>query len=398
MTPGLSNGVKISQRVSHLKPSAVNRTLQKVRAAEAKGAKLISFLRGEPDFPTPRHIIEAARAALQGGKTHYPPNQGVLELRQSVADKMEKINKIKCDPDKEIIITTGATMGFFIAVAATCEPGDEVLLPEPIYDVYASQIAMAGATPVFVRADRQGDRFVLSPEALKKACTPKTRGILINTPWNPVGTVITRSEMKAIADLAVSRDLVIYSDEIYEAIVYDKAEHVSFASLGADVRARTITINSMSKSYAMTGWRVGYNVAPPELTQAMFLIYQQMSRGAAIFAQYGGVAALAGLQSCVTDMVKEYSARRKLIGSFTLPKANILMPEGGFFVLIDITPTGRTSEQVADGLLNEAGVVVMDASAYGAPTSGLLRLSFATSRENIQAGMAKISDWLGKAQ
>ncbi len=384
----------LSRRLAPLRPSAVNRVLQKVRSAEAQGKKLVSLLRGEPDFPTPPHIVEAATDALRRGLTHYPPNQGLPELRRAVAAKMQRCNGMQVDADDEVLITDGATMGLAVAVSALCDAGDEVLLPEPVYDCYASQIASVGAVPVPVRAARVGNRFVLTRAALDAAVSTKTKALLINTPWNPVGTVIRREELQTVGEFAVERDLFILSDEIYEAIVYDGASHISVASLHPSFRERTVTIHSFSKTYAMTGWRLGYNVAPPEITRAMLLVYQQSSRGAATFVQHAGVAALEGAQDCVAEMQREYTARRQMLAHCSLPAARWLLPEGGFFALLDVSETERTSAEVADFLLEHAGVVVMDALAYGAACEGLLRISFAGSRETIQAGLERLTDGL----
>ncbi|MCS6859928.1 MAG: pyridoxal phosphate-dependent aminotransferase [Abditibacteriales bacterium] len=400
----------LSPRLARLHPSAVNRVLHKVRAAEAQGKQLVSLLRGEPNFPTPPHIVAAAQDALRRGLTHYPPNQGLPELRRAVAAKMQRCNGMTVDAEDEVLITDGATMGFYVAVAALCDVGDEVLLPEPVYDCYASQVAAVGAVPVPVRAERDGKRFVLTRAALDAAVSAKTKALLINTPWNPVGTVLRREELQAIGAFAVERDLFILSDEIYEAIVYDKCsagfqpacrqdvgdtvQHVSIASLHPSFRERTVTINSFSKTYAMTGWRLGYNVAPPDITRAMLLVLQQASRGAATFVQHAGVAALAGPQDCVAEMQREYAARRQLLAHCSLPTAHWLLPEGGFFALLDVSATGRPSAAVADFLLEHAGVVVMDASVYGAACEGLLRISLAVSRETVAAGLERLAEGL----
>jgi aspartate/methionine/tyrosine aminotransferase len=386
----------VAHRVSNLRPSAVNRVLQKVRAAEAQGKKLVSLLRGEPDFSTPSHIVEAATDALRRGLTHYPPNQGIPELRRAVAAKMQRCNGMQVDADSEVLITDGATMGFDVAVATLCDAGDAVLIPEPVYDCYVSQVASIGAVPVPVRAERVGNRFVLTRDALNTAATPQTKALLINTPWNPVGAVMQREELEAMGAFAVERDLFILSDEIYEAIVYEGALHLSIASLHPSFRERTVTINSFSKTYAMTGWRLGYNVAPPEITRAMLLVYQQSSRGAATFVQHAGVAALEGPQGCVAEMQREYAARRQLLAHCSLPTAYWLLPEGGFFALLDVSQMERTSAEVTDFLLEHAGVVVMDALAYGAACDGLLRISFAVSQETIRAGLEQLAEGLRK--
>lgn len=382
-----------AKRLAALRPSAVNRLRVKVEAARARGADPVLLLRGEPDFATPAHIVEAAERSLRDGETQYPPNQGLPELRQAIAEKMASRNGLDPAPaPDDVLVTTGATEGLFTALQALLNPGDEVLLVEPVYDVYHSAIALCGGVPVGVPAERDGDRLVYPRERLAAAVSPRTRALLLNNPWNPTGTVMRRDELDFIASLAMEHDLILIADEIYEEIVYEPAAHLSLASLGPEVCERTITLNSLSKTYAMTGWRLGYIVAPPAWTQAMYLALQQWSRGPATFIQHAGIAALSGPQDCVAEMRAEYQRRRQQVLGVQFRAAALrwLPPEGGFFALLDVSDLGRRSDEVADELLHVEEVVVMPGSAYGEAGEGLLRVSFAVSPAALEPGLGRL--------
>ena len=284
----------LAPRVALLKPTAVNTILADVRRVQATGASVVSLMRGEPDFRTPDHIGDAVIAALRAGRTSYPDNRGEIRFREAVAAKLARDNGVSYDPGTEILVTTGATLGLACALTAVVGDGDEVLLPDPIYDAYHSPIALAGGRSRAVRASIVEDRFELPVDALEAAVTPATRVLLLNTPWNPVGTVFRRDELEALAAFVLRRNLLLISDEIYETIVFDGHRHVCPASLSPELRARTIVVNSLSKTYAMPGWRVGYCAAPAAIIQAMFLVLQQSSRGPATFIQDAAAVALTG--------------------------------------------------------------------------------------------------------
>jgi len=379
-------------RVSRLAPTAVNSILADVRRVQASGQSVVSLMRGEPDLPTPAHITEAAVTALHAGRTGYPDNRGELRFRQAVAEKLQRENQGHYDPATEILATTGATLGLYCALTATLSDGDEVLVPDPVYDAYRSPIALAGGTQRPVRAPIVDGRFTLTVEALEKAVTPATRALLINTPWNPVGTVFTREEMETIASFVLRRDLTLISDEIYETIVFDGHRHVSPAGLSGEIRARTILINSLSKTYAMPGWRVGYCAAPAATIDAMFLVLQQSSRGPATFVQDAAAAALAGPQDAVAAMRDEYARRRAQVMTALagIPRARVLAPEGGFFAMVDVRDTGIPSNIVRLRLLEQHGVVVAHGAAYGAGGEGTLRVSFASGGGNLALGLERL--------
>lgn len=353
-------------------------------------------MRGEPDFDTPAHIVAAAVRALQAGRTRYPDNRGELKLRQAIAEKLSRDNGVAYDPATEILVTTGATLGLYSALTALLEPGDEVILPEPIYDAYTSPIRLAGGVPRFVPAVAVGGRFVVTPDAVDAAVTPKSKVLLLNTPWNPVGTVFSRSELAALSNVAVERNLTLVSDEIYEAITYDGCAHISPAALGDAVRERTVIVNSLSKTYAMTGWRAGYCAGPAAIVQRMFLVLQQSSRGPATFVQDAAVEALLGPQACVGEMRLEYGRRRqRVMGALSgLQGVRVLPPDGGFFAMVDVSGLGVGSDDVRRRLLLESGVAVVHGAAYGPTGEGTLRVSFGSGGAALTDGLQRLRSGL----
>jgi aspartate aminotransferase len=387
---------RCASRVEHLRPTAVNRVLHEVRQLQAEGKELVSLMRGQPDTPTPAPIIEAAERALRAGRTGYPDNRGELGLRRAVAEKLARDNGLCYDPDREILVTDGATCGVSTALAAVLREGDDVLLPDPIYDAYASPISLWGGRPVAVRSSLVKGRFTFGREDLEAASTPRARALLLNTPWNPVGTVLTRSELAAILEFVEGRDLVVLSDEIYEALVYDGRAHVSPPSLSQAARARTVLINSLSKTYSMTGWRVGYCAGPADVLNAMLLVLQQSSRGPATFVQDAAEWALQADQACVRKMATEYQSRRDLVVSRLggIPGVVPLVPEGGLFVMLDVRQLGLPSDDVRRLLLRDFGVVVIHGAAYGPGGEGTLRVSFAAGGASLDRGLERLREGL----
>ena len=351
---------------------------------------------GEPGFATPPHIVEAAATAMKAGRTRYPDNRGEKALRQAIAAKLARDNGLSHDADSEILVTTGATLGIHAALTALLDEGDEVLLPDPIYDAYQSPILLCGGRIRPVRSTIEHGRFALRPEAIEAAVTSESRVLLLNTPWNPVGTVLREDELRAIGEVVLRHNLVLISDEIYEAITYEGARHISPAVLSDDLRARTIIINSLSKTYAMTGWRVGYCAAPAPIIDRMFLALQQSSRGPATFVQDAATAAIAGPQDCVVGMRNEYAARRQLILTTLadVPGVRVLAPEGGFFAMLDVRQTGVSSNEIRQRLLNDHGVAVVHGAAYGPAGEGTLRVSFGSGGDTLARGLAQLRDGL----
>jgi aspartate aminotransferase len=388
----------ISPRCAPLRPTAVNSILAEVRAFQAQGGNVVSLMRGEPDFRTPAPIAEAAAEALRRGRTSYPDNRGEMVLRDAIALKLQRDNAITYDAATEILVTTGATFGIYAALTTLLAEGDEVLLPDPIYDAYQSPIVLAGGRSRAVRSTIEHGRFTISTDALEAAVTPASRVLLLNTPWNPTGTVFREAELRAIADFVLRHNLVLVSDEIYEAIVYDGHRHISPASLSRDLRERTVLVNSLSKTYAMTGWRVGYCAAPAPIVQAMFLVLQQSSRGPATFIQDASAEALRGTQEPVDIMRREYAARRATVISALgdVPRVRVLPPEGGFFAMLDVREIGRPSNEIRQRLLADAGVVVVNGSAYGEGGEGTLRVSFASGGETLTRGLERLREGLSR--
>lgn len=382
----------IADRISKSISPAVTQMKQKAGQLEAKGNELIYLLRGEPDFDTPPHIREAAIKSLQEGETHYPPPNGIPGLRQAIADRMLRDFEMSLNPDEEIIVTTGATMGIYIAIQAIVDPGDEVILFDPIYDPYRSVISMTDGVPVYVPAKSEHGHFFVPIDSISKVISPNTKAILVNNPWNPTGSVMTLEELHAIIELAVQHNLIIIVDEIYEHLVFEEHQHHCLASISPQAKERTITINSFSKSYAMTGWRLGYNIAAPQLTKAMLSVAHQFSRSATNFVQHAGVSALSDSQEATQTMVKTYAQRRDYLTEklSALESANPHPPEGTFFYFVDVRSYGKDSQSIADYLLNQAHVVTIPGSVYGPGGEGYIRLSFAYDETVLEKGLDAI--------
>jgi aspartate/methionine/tyrosine aminotransferase len=410
----------LNARVGKLRPTAVNTVLAEVKRLQASGRSVVSLMRGQPDTPTPGHIVEAAVKALRDGRTGYADIQGEPGLRRAVAEALHRDHGLTYDPDREILVSDGATLGLSTALATLIGPRDDVLRPDPVYDAYDSPIALWGGRPVPIASSLRDGRFAFSLDDLRRAAEPSTpaillnkpwnyqwkfleriyrttpRAILLNTPWNPVGTVLTRDELAWIAEFAVERDLTIISDEIYEWLVYDGKRHVPAAAVSDAAKARTVLVNSLSKTYAMTGWRVGYVAGPAEVIAAMMLVLQQSSRGPATFVQDAAAVALRWDQSCVRQMAAEYQGRRDLVVERLkgIPGVSPLVPEGGLFVMVDVRGLGMPSDEVRSSLLHNEGVVVIHGAAYGPGGEGTLRVSFAAGGETLERGLERLREGL----
>jgi aspartate/methionine/tyrosine aminotransferase len=353
-------------------------------------------MRGEPDLATPKHIVEACTRALQHGRTGYPDNRGEKDFRGAVALKLERDNGLRFDPNTEVLATSGATFGIYAALTALLDEGDEVLLPDPVYDAYWSPVHLTGGVARPVRSVIDGGRFTIPAEALETAWTPKVKALILNTPWNPVGSVMTHMELARVAEFCLRRNATLISDEIYEAITYGGHRHLSALAVAPELRSRYIHVNSLSKTYAMTGWRVGYCAGPAEVIQRMYMVLAQSSRGPATFVQDAAAEALGGPQDCVAEMRSAYAARRaQVIEALSgLPKIKVLEPEGGFFAMVDVRGMGEPSDAIRRRLLNEYGVVVVHGAAYGPGGEGTLRVSFASGGETLHTGLARLREAL----
>jgi aspartate/methionine/tyrosine aminotransferase len=382
-----------ANRISSLQPTAVNAILAEVRALQAQGRSLISLMRGEPDFPTPAHIVEASVRALRNGRTSYPDNRGEKLFREAAALKLERDNHLKFDPATEVLATTGATLGVYAALRAILNEGDEVLLPDPVYDAYQSPIRMAGGRIKPVASEIRGGRFVITEDALERAWSPAAKAMVLNTPWNPAGTVLRRAELEMITAFCERRNLFLISDEIYEAITYEKSVHLSPLEVAPGLRDQCVLVNSLSKTYSMTGWRVGYCAGPAPLIQAMLLVLAQSSRGPATFIQDAAAEALTGPQDCVASMREEYVRRRTLVID-QLPDVSVIAPEGGFFAMVDVRESKTPSDELRKRLMHEHGVVVVHGAAYGPGGEGTLRVSFASGGETLARGLERLREGL----
>lgn len=379
-----------SERTGAVKPSAVLEMIRRAKALEGQGRKIAYLVQGEPDFDTPKHIRDAAYDAMNEGYTHYPPAEGYPDLQDAVAAKLERENGVRYDPRSEILITNGAALGLYLAVNAIVEPGVEVIIPDPAFGSYAMIVESAGGTVVRVPLAADGDRRRLDLEALEHAVTPRTRAVMICSPDNPTGHVMSETELRAIGDLAVEHGLIVIADEVYERFLYDGARHVSLAALDPAYRARTVHVNSYSKTYAMTGWRLGYNAAPAPIMAAMANMNAVAGRAAAAFTQRAGIAALTGPQDAAETMRTAYAARRtKLIeGLRGIPGLSFTVPQGAFYVFVDASPLGLPSDELALAILEHGDVVVTPGTYYGPGGAGYLRLSFASSDDAIVRGVA----------
>jgi len=355
-------------------------------------------MRGEPDLATPEHIVEACTRALKSGRTSYPDNRGELAFREAVSEKLRRDNGLHYHPGTEILATTGATFGIYAALAAVLNEGDEVLLPDPIYDAYQSPVRLCGGRIRSVTSKIEGQRFVITEDALDAAWSPAARVLILNTPWNPVGTVLARAEIEVIARFCERRNLILLSDEIYEAITYESARHVSPPAVSHELRERTVLVNSLSKTYAMTGWRVGYCAGPEHLIQAIYMVLAQSSRGPATFIQDAATEALVASQKCVADMRAEYTKRREqVIAALAgIPGVAVLPPEGGFFAMVDVRGVGLPSNELRMRLMREHDVVVVHGAAYGPAGEGTLRVSFASGGAKLAAGLAALREGLAQ--
>jgi aspartate aminotransferase len=383
--------MEISTRASQLTPSLTLSIDSKAKAMKSEGIDICGFGAGEPDFDTPEHIKAAAIAALEGGFTKYTPSSGLPELRQAISEKFAADNGLEYRPS-QIIVSNGAKHSCYNAILATCEAGDEVIIPSPYWVSYPDMVRLAGAEPVMVQtSERHG--WKMTAEEFENAMTPRTKMVIMNSPGNPTGSVYTREELAAIVEVAAEEDIYILSDEIYEKLVYDDAKHVSIASLSKPAYELTITVNGFSKSYAMTGWRLGYMGAPEAIAKAVDSIQSHSTSNPCSFAQKGAVAALKGDQQPLSDMHDEFDMRRNYMFDRISKIANItaVKPQGAFYVLVNISQLGLSSQNFSDRLLSKANVAVIPGVAFGDDRT--IRLSYATSIDVIKKGLDRFQDF-----
>jgi aminotransferase len=363
---------------------------ERAKALEAKGEKPIHFELGEPDFDTPPHIREAAKKALDQGYTHYTANDGLPELREAIADKLRKDNNIRADPATEICVTVGSQEAAYLAIMCAIDPGDEVLIPDPSYYTYANCVRMAGGIPVWISLRKESD-FRLDPKDLEKRITPRSKMIIINSPNNPTGSICSKDDLERITEISQKHEILVLTDEIYEKLVYDGQKHYSIAALSDDPDL-VITVNGFSKAYAMTGWRLGYVVASKTIVSEIVKMQQNVVACPTAFAQKGAVMALRGPQDFLLKMLSEFQRRRDFIvnGLNDVSGLSVGTPQGAFYVFVDVKQLGRSAMEIAALLLDEGKVVTTPGSAFGKNGEGYLRISYATSMENIEKGLENI--------
>ncbi len=381
----------LSSHAVQLSPSLTLSIDSKAKAMRAEGVDVCGFGAGEPDFDTPEHIKEAAIKALQEGFTKYTPSSGLPELRAAISEKFSADNGIAYKPH-EIVVSNGAKQSCYNAILACCEPGDEVIIPAPYWLSYPEMVRLTGAEPVIVPTSAKNS-YKMTAEEFENAMTPRTKMVILNSPGNPTGSVYTREELEKIVEVALTEDIFILSDEIYEKLVYDDVEHVSPASLSKEAFDLTITINGFSKAYAMTGWRLGYLGAPVEIARVIDSLQSHSTSGPNSFAQKGGIAALKGSQQCVADMRDEFNIRREYMYEriAAIPGVSAVKPLGAFYMLADISQFGFNSTNFADRLLSKAEVAVVPGIAFGDDKT--IRLSYATGLETIKTGLDRIEQF-----
>ena len=373
-----------AQKIDALSESMTVAVSDRARELQQSGVRVVNLGGGDPDFNTPAHIVEAASEAIRKGFTHYVASRGIPELRNAIAAKFQRDNQLAYNPDTEIIVTAGGKLALYITLAALIEPGDEVLVFDPAWVSYEPMIRMLDGKPVDVPL-RPEDHFMLDPDALKSRITPRTRAMILNSPNNPTGRVLTPDELAAVSAAAQAHGIWVLSDEIYEPIVYDRHRPTSLASLPG-MRDLTVTINGMSKTYAMTGWRLGYLGAPAPLCEQILKVQQHVVTCAPSFVQAAGVAALQGPQGCVAEMVAEYDRRRRFMTDAlnAVPGVHCPSPEGAFYLFPRVVYRGMDSNALARFMIEEAHVAVTPGAAFGKGCTQNIRLTFATSMANLR--------------
>ena len=395
----------LSERTLSISPSITLAIDSRAKQLRAEGMDVIGFSAGEPDFATPEYINDAGKFAIDAGITRYTPVAGTLDLRQKICDKFIHDNGVEYTP-AEIIVSSGAKQSLFIALSAIINPGDEVLVPAPCWLSYPEMIRMAGGVPVLVHG-KEENNFVVTAEMLRPHVTEKTKALIINSPSNPNGCVWRRDEMQAIADLAVELGFYNISDEIYEKLIYDDEKHYCMASFGEAIKNQCIVINGVSKTYAMTGWRIGYAAGPKKIIKAMTSFQSHASSNANSIAQYAAATAISCGDKYIRSMIDEYSARRRLMHRMVNEIDGLFckLPKGAFYIMMNLEKViGRSYKgQIIDGstkfaelLLNEKRVAVVPGLAFG--NDHFVRLSYATSRSNIVEGCKRIAAFMAELE
>lgn len=386
---------RFARRVTSIGSSPTVAVSDRARQLKAAGRDVIDLGGGDPDFPTPAHIVAAAADAMEAGDTHYVASPGIIELRRAIVEKLRTENNVAYTTD-EIIVTPGGKPAIFAAIMTLIDRGDEVLILDPGWVSYAPEVVIAEGTPVSVPLSAE-DNFAITEERLRPYITPRTRAIILGTPNNPTGRVATEEELATVARLAQEHNLYVLSDEIYEKLVYDGAVHRSIAALPG-MWERTLTLNGFSKAYAMTGWRLGFLAAPSPIVKQILKVHSHSVTCAASFSQRGAVVALNGPQDFIGQMVAAYDRRRHLItdGLNAIPGVRCALPQGAFYSFPDIRGTGLSSADCAELLIEEGGVAVTPGNAFGPAGEGFIRLSYATSDDLLTSAIARMGEVLAK--
>jgi aspartate/methionine/tyrosine aminotransferase len=388
-----------SERAAALQASAVIGLQDLAAELLSQGHSLYPLVLGESDLPTPTHIVEAGRAALADGRTFYPAGRGDPELLETIAAKLRPENALDVDPERQLFVTNGSGLGLYFALLAMTEPGQEVIISDPTYGPFLDAIRLAGLTPVFapLMPDKQG-QWRWDPACTASAVTSRTAAVILTTPSAPHGSVLTETELRGLGELAVDRDLGLISDEVFEHFVFDGRRHLSIAALDPAFAERTVSVFSFSKSYSMTGWRLGYNVGPPQHIAAMERMLLAFGRPAAAFTQRAGIAALTGPKTFTQGLSATYAARRAQVETAlsSVPGIRRLRPEGAFYIWLDFSSYGDDSRALAARLLREAHVALTPGTFYGPAGQGWLRLSFAGPVETTLAGVGALAETLSR--
>jgi aspartate aminotransferase len=382
----------LADQLKRIKPSATIAVTDKARALKLAGRNVIGLGAGEPDFDTPDNIKKAAIKAIESGKaSKYTNVDGIAELKDAIVKKFKRENGLDYKPS-QVTVGTGGKQVLYNAFIATLNPDDEVIIPAPYWVSYPDMVRLAGAEPVIVPTSER-NAWKMSAEDFENAMTPRTKMLVLNSPCNPTGSVYTREEMQAIVDVATEEDIYILSDEIYEKLVYDDVKHVSIASLSKEAYDLTITVNGFSKSYAMTGWRLGYLAAPEAVAKAVDSIQSHTTANPSSFSQRGALAALKGDQQPLADMREEFDMRRNYMFDriSKIPNITAIKPQGAFYILVNISQLGLSSQNFADRLLSKSSVAVVPGAAFGDDRT--VRLSYATSIDIIKKGLDRFQDF-----
>lgn len=384
----------MAKRVSDIAESATLAITSRAKKMAKEGIDVVNFAAGEPDFDTPMHIKAAGLEAIKSGFTKYTPSSGMIELREAISQKLKKDNGLDYSAS-QIVVSNGAKHSLNNIFQVLCEAGDEVIIPAPYWLSYPAMVKMAEATPVFASTAAKSN-FKITEDALASKITKKTKCFVLNSPSNPAGSVYTADEMKFIGSLAVKHKFYIISDEIYEKLIYGGAKHVSIASLGKDIYDQTITVNGVSKSYSMTGWRIGYAAGPLDIMKAIANLQSHAASNPASISQKAALAAIAGGQNCVEEMRREFEKRRDLMVSRINKIKNIscTKPEGAFYVLCDISKLKLSSTEAANRFLDEAKVAAIPGEPFG--DDSVVRFSFAIGEAEINKGLDRIEEWIGR--